>query len=340
MTWVLTSWLDNTSALLPLYCLTVWLLGWTWPRPLGLSCSLAVVADLWLARSCPDRLGLSPAPDSCPSDGSSVPAAPWEHGLWLSRALFPQAFLRDCFLCRLRSPHTAVVAQAYTRPPWITGNPQLHLCAPAALMPCPFPSCYPWSWFMSSETPPCFPMAIKLLWGKTLLNPDPCKMWGPTGLGGEAAAQPWECAQTWPCPGLLQLPGAQGPRWDSGLHNPAPLGSQWGQAPASHSLALLSHGPCPCVAYPCPQWGAYCPELGLPRCPRLLLIKVGWDLNDVGGPQAPGQHPHTACLNDTHLETNFKDGKGILRCPSSKFCESWILFHSSNKYYGWLSGKY
>lgn len=132
MTWVLTSWLDNTSALLPLYCLTVWLLGWTWPRPLGLSCTLAVVADLWLARSCPDRLGLSPAPDSCPSDGSSVPAAPWEHGLWLFRALFPQAFLKDCFLCRLRSPHTAIVAQAYTRPPCITGNPlpqwTIHSC--------------------------------------------------------------------------------------------------------------------------------------------------------------------------------------------------------------------
>lgn len=132
MTWVLTSWLDNTSALLPLYCLMVWLLGWTWPRPLGLSCTLAVVADLWLARSCPDRLGLSPAPDSCPSDGSSVPAAPWEHGLWLSRALFPQAFLRDCFLCRLRSPHTAIVAQAYTRLPCITGNPlpqwTIHSC--------------------------------------------------------------------------------------------------------------------------------------------------------------------------------------------------------------------
>lgn len=58
---------------------------------------------------------------------------------------------------------SAIVAQAYMYPPCITGNAQLHLCAPTSLMPCSFPSYYPWSWFMSSEIPPCFPMALKLL---------------------------------------------------------------------------------------------------------------------------------------------------------------------------------
>lgn len=166
---------------------------------------------------------------------------------------------------------------------------------------------------------------------------DLCKMWGQTCLGREAPDQPWECAKTWPSPGLLQLPGVQGPRSDSGLYSPAPSRSQWGQAPASGSPALLSHGPCPSLAYPCTQGGACCTELGLLRCPHLLLLEVRWDLNDMGGPQAPGLHPHAACLSDTHLETNFKDGKGILR--SSTFCESWT-FRSSNKYCGWLPGKY
>lgn len=225
-----------------------------------------------------------------------------------------------------------MVARSHTSPPCLTGDPQLHLHSPTSLMPCLFPSYYPWSWLMSSEISPCFPRHLNYskagpCWA------DLCKMWGQTCLGREA----WECAKTWPSPGLLQLPGVQGPRSDSGLYSPAPSRSQWGQAPASGSPALLSHGPCPSLAYPCTQGGACCTELGLLRCPHLLLLEVGWDLNDMGGPQAPGLHPHTACLSDTHLETNFKDGKGILR--SSTFCESWT-FRSSNKYCGWLPGKY
>lgn len=106
MTWALTSWLDYRSALLPQHHLMVWLLGCTWQWPLGLSCSLAVVADLWLSRSCPDRLGLSPAPDSCPLGGNSVPAAPWEPALQLYMSLSPQAFLRHCLLCGFCSPHS------------------------------------------------------------------------------------------------------------------------------------------------------------------------------------------------------------------------------------------